>query len=119
MDTNKLDYKAERLGYYKVLGGLLLLTAVTFIQPHLFLQNSNFVIQLLIGAVKAWLIVMYYMHLKGEKLISATVMFALGLVIFFFIMIGIDVNSFQFGDVSHITSEVTSAGGHASSSAHH
>ena len=117
MDTNNIDYAAERAGYYKVLVGLLLLTAVTFIQPHLFMTDSNFMVQMLIGTVKAWMILMYYMHLKGEKLIISTVIFACFLVAFFFIIVMIDVNNFQYGDVSHITSEITSAGG--TSASHH
>ncbi len=103
MDTN-IDYKAERATYYKVLVGLLLLTAVTFVQPHLFMTHSTFLAQMLIAVVKAWLIVMYYMHLKGEKLIGATVIFALFLVVVFFvIVIGIDVPNFQYSSESHIT----------------
>jgi hypothetical protein len=50
------------------------------------------------------LIVIYYMHLKGEKLIGAMVIFSLALVlVFFIIVIGIDVTNFQFGAESHIT----------------
>ena len=107
MDTNKIDYKAERATYYKVLVGLLLLTAVTFVQPHLFMTHSTFLAQMLIAVVKAWLILMYYMHLKGEKLIGASVIFALFLVtVFFVIVIGIDVPNFQFGAESHITAPI-------------
>ncbi len=105
MDTNKIDYKRERAGYYKVLVGLLLLTAVTFVQPHMFMTHSTFLAQMIIAVIKAWLIVMYYMHLKGEKLIGATVIFALFLVtVFFVIVIGIDVPNFQYGADSYITS---------------
>ena len=105
MDTNIIDYKKERAGYYKVLIGLLLLTALTFVQPHLFMTHSTFLAQMLIAVVKAWLIVMYYMHLKGEKLIGWSVVFALILVtVFFIIVIGIDVPSFQFTADSYITS---------------
>ena len=107
MDTNKIDYKAERATYYKVLVGLLLLTAVTFVQPHLFMTHSTFLAQMLIAVVKAWLILMYYMHLKGEKLIGASVIFALFLVtVFFVIVIGIGVPNFQFGAESHITAPI-------------
>jgi len=107
VDTNKIDYKAERATYYKVLVGLLLLTAVTFVQPHLFMTHSTFLAQMLIAVVKAWLILMYYMHLKGEKLIGASVIFALFLVtVFFVIVIGIDVPNFQFGAESHITAPI-------------
>jgi len=107
VDTKTLNYQSERKAYYKVLIGLLLLTAVTFIQPHLFMTHSTFLAQMLIAVVKAYLIVMYYMHLKGEKLITAMVWFALGLVtVFFIIVIGIDVANFQFGAESHITAPV-------------
>ncbi len=124
MATTK-TYEEERAGYYKVLVGLLLLTAVTLIQPHYFLENATFGIQMFIGVIKAWMIVMYYMHMKGEKLIGASVIFAMFLVAFFFVIVMIDVNNFQYGDVSHITSEITSAGGSAAghaadaSAAHH
>ena len=104
MDTNIINYEEEKKVYYKVLIGLLLLTAVTFVQPHLFMQGSTFLAQMLIAVVKAWLILIYYMHLKGEKLITAMVWFSLLLVtVFFVIVIGIDVPNFQFGAESHIT----------------
>jgi caa(3)-type oxidase subunit IV len=99
-----VDYKKERSGYYKVLFGLLALTALTFIQPTMFLPDMTFGLQLLIGTVKAWIILMYYMHLKGEVLIGWTVIFAIFLVAFFFAIVMVDVNYFQFADVSHITS---------------
>ncbi len=104
MDTNTVNYQEEKKIYYKVLVGLLVLTAITFIQPHMFMTHSTFLAQMLIAVIKAWLIVIYYMHLKGEKLISAMVWFALALVtVFFIIVIGIDVANFQFGAESHIT----------------
>lgn len=116
MATTK-TYEEERVGYYKVLVGLLLLTAVTLIQPSMFLTDYTFGTQLFIGVIKAWMIVMYYMHMKGEKLIGASVIFAMSLVAFFFVIVLIDVNHFQFDDASHITSEKTTAG--ASAAAHH
>ena len=104
MDTNTVNYQEEKKIYYKVLVGLLVLTAITFIQPHMFMTHSTFLAQMLIAVVKAWLIVIYYMHLKGEKLIAAMVWFSLSLVaVFFIIVIGIDVANFQFGAESHIT----------------
>ena|SRR5665648_107158 len=105
MDTN--TYQSQRGLYYKILIGLLLLTTVTFIQPHMFMTGSTFMAQMAIAVVKAWLIVMYYMHLKGEKLIGAMILFALALVLVFFIIIGIDVANFQFGAESHITAPST------------
>ena len=108
MDTN-VNYNAEKGGYYKVLVGLLVLTAVTFIQPHMFLTDYTFGTQLLIGAIKAWMILMYYMHLKGEKLIGVTVLFSVFIVVFFFIMVILDVKAFQFSDTSYITNSPKSA----------
>lgn len=103
-NTNTVNYQEEKKIYYKVLIGLLVLTAVTFVQPGLFMTQSTFLAQMLIAVAKAWLIVIYYMHLKGEKLIGAMVIFALVLVlVFFIIVIGIDVANFQFGAESHIT----------------
>ena len=108
MDTNTIDYKKERLGYYKVLIGLLLLTAVTFVQPHLFMTESNFLAQMFIAVVKAWLIIMYYMHLRGDKLITWMGVFSLFIVLTFFaIVIGVDIQNFQFKEESHITSSIT------------
>ncbi len=104
VDTKKVDYNTEKALYYKVLLGLLLLTGITFIQPHMFMTESNFTAQMIIAVVKAYLIVIYYMHLKGEKLIIGMVWFTLALVIvFFIIVIGIDVANFQFGAESYIT----------------
>jgi len=104
VDTNNINYEVEKKGYYKVLIGLLLLTGITFIQPHLFMAEASFVPQMIIAVIKAYLIVIYYMHLKGEKLIIPMVWFTLTLVlVFFVIVIGIDVANFQFGAESYIT----------------
>lgn len=103
MDTNTVNYQEEKKVYYKVLVGLLLLTTVTFVQPGLFMTHSTFLAQMLIAVVKAYLILIYYMHLKGEKLIGAMVWFALFLVtVFFVLVIGIDVPNFQYGAESYI-----------------
>ncbi len=113
MGTNtKVNYKEEKGLYYKVLIGLLLLTAVTFIQPYVF-HAGTFTAQMLIAVVKAWLILMYYMHLKGEKLIATMGLFSMFLVfIFFIIVIGVDVANFQFADDSHITAAASGAEAH-------
>jgi len=103
MDTN-VDYKSEYAGYWKVLVALLIFTAITFIQPGMFLTDYTFVTQMAIGTVKAWIILMYYMHLKGETMISTFIVATLAIVAVFFIIVGIDVAGFQYGDVSHITS---------------
>jgi caa(3)-type oxidase subunit IV len=122
VDTNTIDYKKERAGYYKVLVGLLILTAVTFVQPHMFMTESTFLAQMLIAVVKGWMILMFYMHLKGEKLIIWMTGFSLVIVLtFFVIVIGVDVQKFQFKDQSHITKSVTpshSADATASHSSH-
>lgn len=103
-------YKEEQAGYFKVLLGLLLLTALTFIQPHMFLENATFTIQMLIGTVKAWLILMYYMHLKGEKEIIMFTYFSLFIVlVFFVIVIGVDIANIQYSDLNHITSGDTAS----------
>jgi len=104
------NYKAEQAGYYKVLIGLLVLTAITFVQPGLFLEHYTFSAQMIIGTIKAWLILMYYMHLKGEKEIITFGIFSLFIVlVFFVIVIGFDVANFQYTDLSHITSGDTAA----------
>jgi len=108
MGTKTIDYKKERAGYYKILVGLLLLTAVTFVQPGLFMQESTFLAQMLIAVVKGWLILMFYMHLKGESLIIWMTGFSLFIVFTFFaIVIGVDVQKFQYTDESYITESVT------------
>ncbi|NOR56068.1 MAG: hypothetical protein GQ531_07645 [Sulfurovum sp.] len=104
MATKTIDYKRERAGYYKILVALLLLTAVTFVQPGLFMQESTFLAQMLIAVVKGWLILMFYMHLKGESLIIWMTGFSLFIVFTFFaIVIGVDVQKFQYKDESYIT----------------
>ena len=106
MDTKKttVNYDQEKGIYYKILIGLLLLTAVTFIQPHLFMTGSTFLAQMIIATIKAWLILMYYMHLRGDTLIGWMVIFSLALVfVFFAIIIGADVVNFQFFDESYIS----------------
>ncbi len=99
------NYIALRAAYYKVLIALLVLTTITFSVPLAIPAQYAFSAQMLIAAIKAWIILMYYMHLKGEKLIGWTVMFAVFIVVFFFTIVIIDVNNFQFADVSHITSQ--------------
>jgi len=115
MGTKLGNYKEEQAGYVKVLVGLLLLTAVTFIQPHMFLTNVNLEVQLFIGVVKAYLILAYYMHLKGETQIIWFTSFSLIIVAtFFIIVIGFDVTHFQYMEESHITQNVD-----ASVASHH
>jgi len=111
MSTNSnVNYAEEKGGYYKVLIGLLILTTITFIQPSMFLTDATFGVQMLIGLIKAIIILFYYMHLKGETLIGWTVSFAVFIVVFFFSTIIFDVQNFQYSDESYITSEATSGG---------
>jgi len=98
------NYIALKAGYYKVLIALLVLTAITFSVPLAIPAQYAFTTQMLVATIKAWIILMYYMHLKGEKLIGWTVIFAVFIVVFFFAIVIIDVNNFQYADVSHITS---------------
>ena len=110
MDTNT-QQSAEGL-YYKVLVGLLVLTAITFVQPGMFLTDYTVGAQMFIAVIKAWLIVMYYMHLKGEKLIGYLVIGTLCIVAFFFVVVGIDVSSFQYAEISPITEAAAAASTH-------
>ncbi len=72
------------------------------------MQESTFLAQMLIAVVKGWLILMFYMHLKGEKLIIWMTGFSLFIVFTFFaIVIGVDVQKFQYQDESHITASAT------------
>jgi len=99
-----VNYQVEKKRYYKVLIGLLILTALTFVQPFIF-QAGTFTAQMLIAVIKAWLILMYYMHLKGDKLIGSMTLFSMALVlVFFIIVVAVDVTHFQFAGESYITS---------------
>jgi caa(3)-type oxidase subunit IV len=101
---DKIQYQKERKLYYKVLFGLLFMTALTFIQPFVYVEGT-FVSQMVIAVIKAWMIIMFYMHLRGDKLIGAMGVFSLSLVlVFFIIVIAVDVTHFQFGAESYITS---------------
>lgn len=112
-DTKLVNYDTEKGIYYKILFGLLLMTAITFVQPHLFMVENTFLAQMIIAVIKAWMILIYYMHLKGDKLIGAMVWFTLFLVaVFFIIVIAVDVVNFQFGSDSYITSHVAEHAAH-------
>jgi caa(3)-type oxidase subunit IV len=119
VDIKKVNYDEEKGLYYKVLLGLLLLTAITFVQPHYFLTGSIFLAQMLIAVVKAYLIIMFYMHLKGESLITWMGFFSLTLVVVFFvIVIGFDVPNFQYGSESYIT-DLSANDVHTTEDVHH
>lgn len=81
--------------YTKILGGLLLLTFVTFIQPSLFHLSPGKTagVQLLIAAIKVGLIVVYYMHLRNETAyLKGYVVMAFSILMIFFLIVGIDVH---------------------------
>jgi len=101
---DKIQYEQERKLYYKILFGLLFMTALTFIQPHIYVAGT-FISQMVIAVIKAWMIIMFYMHLKGDNLIGTMGLFTLFLVaVFFVITVAVDVTHFQFGSESYITS---------------
>ena len=80
--------------YTKVLGGLLLLTLLTFIQPSLFhlTPGKTVIVQILISAMKIGLIAVYYMHLRNETgYLKGFVLMALAILSIFFLLVGIDV----------------------------
>ena len=80
--------------YTKVLGGLLLLTLLTFIQPAVYHMGVGGTtgIQLLIAAMKVGLVAAYYMHLRSETAyLKGYVGMALVILLVFFVIVGIDV----------------------------
>ncbi|UFS62879.1 cytochrome C oxidase subunit IV family protein [Sulfurimonas sp. HSL-3221] len=80
--------------YTKVLGGLLLLTLLTFVQPSLLplAVGGTVGIQLLIAAMKVALVAAYYMHLRSETAyLKGYVGMALVILLVFFVIVGIDV----------------------------
>ena len=65
--------------YIAVWAGLLVLTVVTWLVSYLHLGVYNAVAALAIASVKAALVALYFMHLKGEKeLVWAFALFPLG-----------------------------------------
>ncbi|WP_419765123.1 MAG: cytochrome C oxidase subunit IV family protein [Arcobacter sp.] len=94
--------------YIKVFIVLVVLTALTFLQPFILPSNvSNTVLlQLLISCLKTVLIVSYYMHLKYETtLFRYIVLFAVVTLGIFFVITATDAifrnetfDMFQVGD---------------------
>ncbi len=81
--------------YTKILGGLLLLTLLTFIQPSLFHLSPGKTagVQMLIAAIKVGLVVAYYMHLRSEATyLKGYVVMAFAILMIFFLAVGIDVH---------------------------
>jgi caa(3)-type oxidase subunit IV len=80
--------------YTKVLLGLLLLTLLTFVQPPIYhlTPGKTIVVQLVIAFMKIGLVITYYMHLRSEKeYLKWYLVMAAGIVLIFFIIVGIDV----------------------------
>jgi caa(3)-type oxidase subunit IV len=80
--------------YTKVLGMLLLLTLLTFVQPSLFplTPGKTALVQILISAMKIGLIVAYYMHLRSEvTYVKGYMVLTFVLLSIFFLLVGIDV----------------------------
>jgi cytochrome c oxidase subunit IV len=75
------DHKPDVKLYLKIFGALLVLTVVTVGLSYLNLpKGPGIAIGLLVAFVKAGLVAMYFMHLKGEKLL---IWAALGVTVFF------------------------------------
>ena len=53
--------------YFVVFGALLALTAVTVLVSYVEMGILNVVVALLIASVKASLVALFFMHLKGES----------------------------------------------------
>lgn len=90
-----MKYTAPTVALYtKVLGGLLLLTLMTFMQPSLFhlTPGKTAGVQILIAAIKVGLIVAYYMQLRSEATyLKGYVIMAFVILLIFFLIVGIDV----------------------------
>lgn len=81
--------------YIKIFASLMLLTLITFAWPvFIRLDIFNiFAIQFLLAMTKAYFIVAFLMHLKAApQLIKTIVMCAIGALLVFFFIVGIDSN---------------------------
>ena len=77
------DVAVQVRGYLTVFGALLVLTVVTVGVSYLQLPaTETVVVALAIATVKASLVAMFFMHLKGER---PMVMWPLGLTAFLFV----------------------------------
>jgi len=57
----------SRRTYFGIFAALLVLTAVTVLVSYVNLGLMNVVVALLIASVKASLVALFFMHLKGES----------------------------------------------------
>ncbi len=77
------DTAVQAKGYLAIFGALLVLTSVTIGFSYLHLPHSiGIPIGIAIAIAKAALVVMFFMHLKGEK---PMVMWPLALTVFLFV----------------------------------
>jgi len=79
------DIKAHVRTYFMIFGALLVLTVVTVAVSYLHLQHTEAVIvALIIATLKASLVAMFFMHLKGER---RMIYWALYLTAAFFVLL--------------------------------
>lgn len=86
-DAHELEHIRSHVAFYwKIFGALLLFTLLTVgvAQIHFGSHANNFAVGLVIAAIKAGLVALFFMHLWGEKrlvyrILVFTVFFALGL----------------------------------------
>jgi cytochrome c oxidase subunit 4 len=79
------DIRAHVSLYYKVFGALLVLTGITVAVSYLHLPHTEAVVlALLIASLKASLVAMFFMHLKGERKI---IYWSLYLTAVFFVLV--------------------------------
>ena len=87
--TEHAEHGTHSRGFYTAIGiGLLVLTAITVFASFVNLGPFNPVVALLIATIKATLVVLFFMHVKGasEKLTAAVVISGF---FFFFILIAL------------------------------
>ncbi len=83
--TENAEHGTHSIGFYVAIGiSLLVLTAITVFAAFVNLGPFNPVVALLIATIKATLVVLFFMHVKGasEKLTAAVVVSG-----FFFLLI--------------------------------
>ena len=110
-EFTKEDFNKQIAMYAKILGFLLILTGITFVQPLFIPQEigGTLFLQLTLACIKGFLIVAYYMHLKYESsLLKGMVYFTVGILGIFFLIVGIDSNMDDSKDDMFQISQTTS-----------
>ena len=87
-NAHATDAKAEARGYALTLTALLFLTAITVGASYIDFGQGNIVIALAIATVKATLVALFFMHLKGahERLLKLVV---ISTVFFLFLLLAL------------------------------